>query len=72
MAISNEELPKTTYEKGIIQSMPRNGNRLDNKVVENLFGLLRLKLLYLQDFESVEHFKQELNVFFVKLKSNSI
>ncbi|MDK2901976.1 MAG: putative transposase [Thermosediminibacterales bacterium] len=40
--------------------MSRKGNCLDNTVIENFFGLLRSELLYLQDFESVEHFKQEL------------
>ena len=47
-------------EKGIRQSMSRKGNCLDNAVVENFFGLLKSELLYLQEFESMEHFKQEL------------
>lgn len=46
--------------KGIQQSMSRKGNCLDNAVMENFFGLLKSELLYLQEFESVEHFKQEL------------
>ena len=44
----------------IQQSMSRKGNCLDNAVMENFFGLLKSELLYLQEFESVEHFKQEL------------
>ena len=47
-------------EKGIRQSMSRKGNCLDNAVIENFFGLLKSELLYLQDFQSMEHFKQEL------------
>ena len=47
-------------EKGIRQSMSRKGNCLDNSVMENFFGLLKSELLYLQEFESVEHFKKEL------------
>jgi|SRR5690554_6418351 len=47
-------------EKGILQSMSRKGNCLDNAVMENIFGLLKSELLYLQDFQSVDHFKQEL------------
>lgn len=47
-------------EKGIRQSMSRKGNCLDNAVIENFFGLLKTELLYLQEFESMEHFKQEL------------
>ena len=29
-------------------------------MIENFFGLLKSELLYLQDFQSLEHFKQEL------------
>ena len=47
-------------EKGIRQSMSRKGNCLDNAVMENFFGLLKTELLYLQDFDSLEHFKAEL------------
>ncbi len=47
-------------EKGIRQSMSRKGNCLDNAVIENFFGLLKSELLYLQKFESMEHFKKEL------------
>lgn len=46
--------------KGIQQSMSRKGNCLDNAVIENFFGLLKSELLYLQDFQSMEHFKTEL------------
>ena len=47
-------------EKGIRQSMSRKGNCLDNAVMENFFGSLKSELLYLQEFESMEHFKREL------------
>ena len=47
-------------DKGIRQSMSRKGNCLDNAVIENFFGLLKSELLYLQEFQSMEHFKQEL------------
>ena len=46
--------------KGIRQSMSRKGNCLDNAVIENFFGHLKSELLYLQTFESMEHFKTEL------------
>jgi transposase InsO family protein len=46
--------------KGIRQSMSRKGNCLDNAVIENFFGLLKSELLYLQEFDSIEHFKNEL------------
>ena len=47
-------------EKGIKQSMSRKGNCYDNSVMENFFGHLKSELLYLQEFESIEHFKEEL------------
>jgi transposase InsO family protein len=47
-------------KKGVIQSMSRKGNCLDNSVMENFFGLLKSELLYLQDFVSLEQFKDEL------------
>ncbi|RSD25226.1 IS3 family transposase [Mesobacillus subterraneus] len=47
-------------QKRITQSMSRKGNCLDNAVMENFFGLLKSELLYLEEFESMEHFIQEL------------
>ena len=40
--------------------MSHKGNCLDNTVIENFFGLLKSELLYLQNFDSMEHFKGEL------------
>lgn len=42
-------------EKGIRQSMSHKGNCLNNAVAE----MFKSELLYLQNFESMEHFKQE-------------
>lgn len=47
-------------EKGIRQSMSRKGNCLDNAVIENFFGLLKSELMYLLEFQSMDHFKIEL------------
>lgn len=49
----------------ITQSMSRKGNCLDNAVIENFFGILKTELLYLQEFESMEHFRQELDAYMV-------
>jgi len=46
--------------RGIVQSMSRKGNCYDNSVMENFFGIMKSELLYLKEFESVEHFKKEL------------
>ncbi len=40
--------------------MSRKGNCYDNAVIENFCGIMKSEFLYLQKFESVEHFKQEL------------
>lgn len=50
-------------EKGLIQSMSRKGNCLDNAVMENFFGLLKTELLYLQGFETIEQFVGELEAY---------
>ena len=56
----HKQYQKKLSEYGIVQSMSRKGNCLDNAVMENFFGLLKSELLYLQEFISMEHFKQEL------------
>lgn len=47
-------------KKGIVQSMSRKGNCLDNAVMENFFGLLKSELLYLREFSSIDEFIVEL------------
>jgi putative transposase len=56
----HRDYQKMLQDKGVRQSMSRKGNCLDNSIIENFFGLLKSELLYLQDFESLEHFKREL------------
>lgn len=46
--------------RGIMQSMSRKGNCYDNSVMENFFGIMKSEFLYLKEFQSVEHFKLEL------------
>ena len=47
-------------EKGIIQSMSRKGNCLENSVMENFFGLLKTEMFYNHEFNSVEHLINEI------------
>lgn len=47
-------------KQGIIQSMSRKGNCLDNSMMENFFGLMKNELLYVNDFNSIEEFENEL------------
>ncbi|MFY0521610.1 IS3 family transposase, partial [Lysinibacillus sp. UGB7] len=48
-------------KRGIAQSMSRKGNCYDNSIMENFFGIMKSEFLYLKEFESVEHFKKELD-----------
>ncbi len=52
---------KILKNHGIIQSMSRKGNCLDNSVMENFFGLLKSELLYLREFLSYEEFVEEIH-----------
>ena len=56
----HKQYQRMLQKKGIRQSMSRKGNCLDNAVMENFFGLLKTELFYLQKFESMNQFKQEL------------
>lgn len=51
---------ETLKSKEIVQSMSRKGNCYDNAVIENFFGIMKSEFLYLKEFESIEHFKIEL------------
>lgn len=45
---------------GVIQSMSRKGNCLDNSMMESFFGLMKNELLYVNHFESLDRFETEL------------
>ena len=51
---------ETLKANGIIQSMSRKGNCLDNSIMENFFGVMKSELLYLQHFESIDDFRNKL------------
>ncbi|MFJ7728425.1 transposase, partial [Neobacillus sp. NPDC097160] len=48
------------HSRGIRQSMSRKGNCYDNSIMENFFGIMKSEFLYFNEFESVDHFKIEL------------
>ena len=60
VAIPAQTVPENAQKEEAPKSMSRKGNCLDNAVMENFFGLLKSELLYLQKFESMEHFQLEL------------
>jgi len=75
----HKQYQRILKQKGIRQSMSRKGNCLDNAVIENFFGLLKSELLYLQEFDSLEQFRTELEDYLdyynnrrIKLKLNGL
>lgn len=51
---------KTLKKHGIIQSMSRKGNCLDNAMAESFFGSMKSELLYAQKFDTPEEFIKSL------------
>ena len=56
-------------EKGIIQSMSRKGNCLDNAIIENFFGTLKSELFYLKKYKSTDELKHEI-IEYIKYYNN--
>ncbi len=48
---------------GVIQSMSRKGNCLDNSLAENFFAIMKSELLYAQKFTSVDEFVAALEAY---------
>ena len=48
-------------KKGIIQSMSRKVNCLDNAIIENFFGTLKSEMFYTQKFKSIEQLKKDID-----------
>lgn len=57
----HKEYRKRLESRGVIQSMSRKGNCLDNAMAENFFGIMKSELLYAEKFESSEAFIEALN-----------
>lgn len=55
-----ERYQKRLKKKGIIQSMSRKGNCLDNSVMENFFGLLKTEMFYKNEFDSAGQLIEEI------------
>ena len=47
-------------EKGIVQSMSRKGNCLDNAIIENFFGTLKSEMFYTKKFGSIDELRKEI------------
>ncbi|ELD0416196.1 IS3 family transposase, partial [Escherichia coli] len=47
-------------DSGIVQSMSRRGNCLDNAVIESFFGTLKSECYYLNEYKNVEDLKRDI------------
>lgn len=54
------EFQKLLNERNITQSMSRKGNCLDNSVMENFFGRLKVEMFIGEKFESIDEFIERL------------
>ena len=59
-------------DKGIIQSMSRKGNCLDNAIIENFFGILKSELFYLKQYKSISQLKQEIKEYIIYYNNDRI
>ena len=54
-----ERYQTTLKEKGIIQSMSRKGNCLDNSLMENFFGIMKNEMFYGHEYEFKDLYELE-------------
>jgi putative transposase len=55
------EYQRILQENGIVQSMSRRGNCLDNAAMESFFGVLKSEMFYKQTFSTVEEFEMAIH-----------
>lgn len=55
-----KEYQKMLADKGIIQSMSRRGNCIDNAVIESFFGTIKSELFYLKKYSSIDELKTDI------------
>ena len=57
----HHEYRRRLKERGVVQSMSRKGNCLDNALAESFFGTMKSELLYARKFESPDEFVKALD-----------
>lgn len=55
-----KEYQKMLADKGIVQSMSRRGNCIDNAVVESFFGTIKSELFYLKKYTCIQELKADI------------
>jgi len=61
MALSTPRVSSSFKTSGITQSMSRKGNCLDNSVMENFFGKMKMETIYLYHIRSMSEMIDEIN-----------
>lgn len=56
-------------KKGIIQSMSRKGNCLDNAIIENFFGTIKSEMFYMKRYKSLKDLQKDI-IEYVKYYNN--
>lgn len=59
-------------KNGIMQSMSRKGNCLDNAVIENFFGIIKSELFYLKKYDSIVQLKKEISQYITYYNNDRI
>ena len=67
-----KEFQRLLKEHNIQQSMSRKGNCLDNSVMENFFGRLKVEMFYGEKFESVNAFIDKLKEYILLQQRENI
>lgn len=67
-----KEFQRLLKKHKITQSMSRKGNCLDNAVMENFFGRLKVEMFYGEKFNSVEEFIQKLHEYIAYYNNDRI
>ncbi len=59
-------------KKGIIQSMSRKGNCIDNSCAENFFGILKSELFYVKKYKTLDELEKDIHEYIKYYNNNRI
>lgn len=59
-------------KKGIIQSMSRKGNCIDNSCAENFFGILKSELFYINEYKTIDELEKDIHEYIKYYNNNRI
>ncbi len=59
-------------KKGIIQSMSRKGNCIDNSCAENFFGILKSELFYVNEYKTLYELEKDIHEYIKYYNNNRI